>query len=157
MKTLLHAAIAMLIAAPAWCGLPTWVPNNPAGAQIDYVQLEALPDEYGYVGYVRLVVALKGDTNTYSLAWESSEQRSEYTRSLTEARANHVPVMLMVDPETRTFFSIRIGDSERPLALDGRVSQTAPQTIGAVRFDMLGRKTPSQRTSGTGYRIPVSR
>lgn len=152
MKTLLRVAIAMLIAAPAWCGLPTWVPNNPAGAQIDYVQLESLPTENDYYGTPRLVVALKGDTNTYALSWKSDQQRVEYAHSLTEARANHIPVMLLVDPETQTFFSIRIGDSERPLALEGRVSQASPQAIGSVRFDLLGRNLTAKRAGAPGFK-----
>jgi hypothetical protein len=149
-----HALAILLLCTTARVSANfVWVPGTATGAKIEYVTLNTNNYAIDTLSFpwqekTRVEFGFTFDTTTYFILpgqFDAHRERSmEEYRTLREAMINNIPVNIQVDSDTRDLFQIRLGITDRPLAIWGPSGRGNPGAEDrAPRIDLLGRNRKS--------------
>lgn len=148
--------------AGAWAG--DWVPARDHGAYVENIQYGLEPsDDWGNLA-LRLRVTLH-EAGEFSLAntyygYATPEYMNPIYQSLVQAKADSLPVMLLVEAEDRTFTRVLIGtvDPQFPVALRAPLAPGRDAAGAApTGFDLLGRARSQASARAPLLARPASR
>lgn len=144
-KGLASMFAATLMTASAWAAV--WVPSWDHGAYVESVKYGAeLNEEYPYFYEAKLKVSLQNTAEFTLNSMLQYQLGADMYQALLKAKADSMPVLLLVDTTNNTFSEILIGtiNPDHPVSLRMPRTSESRQGWGAPGFDLLGRtRTPA--------------